>query len=113
MTHETKAGLLVGLGFIVVFAIVLSQTGEQRPLGDGLPERVVQQDVEPTSDPIADSGEPAEPFLQYSPQPTPTVRPAPSSHLVEDPSAPPAVVEQDDPLRHLPAPSIFSTGGAM
>jgi len=36
MTRETKIGLLVGLGFIVVFAVVLSHTGAPRPPGDGL-----------------------------------------------------------------------------
>lgn len=34
MTRETKIGLLVGLGFIVVFAILLSHTGSLPPSGD-------------------------------------------------------------------------------
>lgn len=37
MTRETKIGLLVGLGFIVVFAVLLSHTGSVPPQGDGLP----------------------------------------------------------------------------
>ena len=36
MTRETKIGVLVGLGFIVVFAVVLSHTGAPHPPGDGL-----------------------------------------------------------------------------
>lgn len=34
MTRETKIGLLLGLGFIVVFAVLLLQTGERPPSGD-------------------------------------------------------------------------------
>ncbi len=37
MTRETKIGLLVGLGFIVVFAVLLSHTGSVPPVGDGMP----------------------------------------------------------------------------
>ena len=36
MTRETKIGLLVGLGFIVVFAVLLSHTTPMPPAGDGL-----------------------------------------------------------------------------
>lgn len=36
MTRETKMGLLIGLGFIVVFAILLSHTGPATPAGDKL-----------------------------------------------------------------------------
>jgi len=36
MTRETKIGLLIGLGFIVVFAVLLSHTGSQLPVGDEL-----------------------------------------------------------------------------
>jgi len=34
MTRETKIGLLMGLGFIVVFAVLLLQTGNRPPSGD-------------------------------------------------------------------------------
>jgi len=34
MTRETKIGLLMGLGFIVVFAVLLLQTGPERPHAD-------------------------------------------------------------------------------
>jgi len=34
MTRETKIGLLMGLGFIVVFAVLLLQTGNHPPSGD-------------------------------------------------------------------------------
>jgi len=34
MTRETKIGLLIGLGFIVVFAVLLSHTGQAPPAGD-------------------------------------------------------------------------------
>ncbi len=37
MTRETKIGLLVGLGFIIVFAVLLSHTGPVPPAGDGQP----------------------------------------------------------------------------
>lgn len=37
MTRETKIGLLVGLGFIVVFAVLLSHTGSAPTAGDGMP----------------------------------------------------------------------------
>ena len=36
MTKETKIGLLVGLAFIILFAIILSEKGA-RPAGRGLP----------------------------------------------------------------------------
>ena len=36
MTRETKIGLLIGLGFIVVFAVLLSHTGSELPAGDGM-----------------------------------------------------------------------------
>jgi len=36
MTRETKIGLLVGLGFIVTFAVLLSHTTPAPPAGDGL-----------------------------------------------------------------------------
>lgn len=36
MTRETKMGLLIGLGFIVVFAVLLSHTGPATPAGDKL-----------------------------------------------------------------------------
>ncbi|MGQ9649114.1 MAG: LysM peptidoglycan-binding domain-containing protein [Phycisphaerae bacterium] len=34
MTRETKIGLLMGLGFIVAFAVLLLQTGDRPPSGD-------------------------------------------------------------------------------
>ncbi|HSW45300.1 MAG TPA: LysM peptidoglycan-binding domain-containing protein [Phycisphaerae bacterium] len=36
MTRETKIGLLIGLGFIGVFAVLLSHTGTPVPTGDGM-----------------------------------------------------------------------------
>jgi nucleoid-associated protein YgaU len=43
MTRETKIGLLMGLGFIVVFAVLLLQTGPQRPVGDDLEMLIAMQ----------------------------------------------------------------------
>lgn len=36
MTRETKIGLLIGLGFIVVFAVLLSNSGQLPPPGDSI-----------------------------------------------------------------------------
>ncbi len=44
MTRETKIGLLVGLGFIIVFAMVLSQTGTMPPPGDDLPLTLAERE---------------------------------------------------------------------
>lgn len=44
MTRETKIGLLVGLGFIIVFAVLLSHTGQVPPTGDGKPGALVSKD---------------------------------------------------------------------
>lgn len=42
MTRETKIGLLVGLGFIVVFAVLLSHTGNVPPPGDSIAPSLAQ-----------------------------------------------------------------------
>ncbi len=46
MTRETKIGLLVGLGFIVVFAVLLSHTHPVLPAGDDL-DLVIAERGEP------------------------------------------------------------------
>ena len=43
MTRETKIGLLIGLGFIVVFAVLLSHTGRVPPPGDGLDSVIAER----------------------------------------------------------------------
>ena len=47
MTRETKIGLLIGLGFIVVFALLLSHTGQVRPVGDNMDQVFARRGGEP------------------------------------------------------------------
>ncbi len=47
MTRETKIGLLVGLAFIVVFAVLLSHTGTVPPPGES-PVTVIAQNTRRT-----------------------------------------------------------------
>lgn len=61
MTRETKIGLLMGLGFIVVFAVLLSHTSEDRLAGTEtddfaptVPHRSPQSDVYANRIPAAD-----------------------------------------------------------
>lgn len=60
MTRETKIGLLMGLGFIVVFAVLLLETGPKRPPTDELAMMISQQGSSATGrpDPVARLPEP-------------------------------------------------------
>lgn len=93
MTRETKIGLLMGLGFIVVFAVLLLQTGK-RQTADDLAMLINQQNNSvanrpETSDRLPEraSGEPA---------------------VSASESVPEALTQASDPwTRALPAPPVF------
>ncbi len=68
MTRETKIGLLIGLGFIVVFAVLLSHTGTSGTAGDRL--------VVGTRSPVAQSTSGGSTPTNPGYVPTGTVRPA-------------------------------------
>ena len=95
MTRETKIGLLIGLGFIVVFAVVLSHTGALGPAGGGLalgsrtitiPGKVPQSAPHLTSPPYvpADQVRSARPIVSEAAG-SPTSRPANRIGLGETP----------------------------
>lgn len=95
MTRETKIGLLIGLGFIVVFAVVLSHTGTIGPAGGGLvlgprtitiPGKVPQSAPHLASPPYvpADQVRPARPIVSEAAG-SPTSRPANRIGLGETP----------------------------
>lgn len=107
MTRETKIGLLVGLAFIVVFAMLLSHTGPAAAPGDGI--QIVKPLNESPALALNDHGSelrgPLAPeedtFAQASPQPVDVSRPEAVTPLVELPrpevlessgGTPPAVV---------------------
>jgi nucleoid-associated protein YgaU len=113
MTRETKIGLLVGLGFIVVFAVVLSHTGTPQTPGDGL--TLVQIPDEPvetlTPDPFAPAPiERPTPFeeevvVTQNP-PTPLMRELPSP---EELIPPPVTIDTFADSETLPAPDYTET----
>jgi nucleoid-associated protein YgaU len=86
MTKETKIGLLVGLAFIILFAIILSEKGS--PPGSALPPTFARNDAisAPTSDrPLSDAGR-----LAVDSKLPPIMQPALSDDPVE-----PIVFEQE------------------
>ena len=136
MTRETKIGLLIGLGFIVVFAVLLSHTSapvpivEPRPMamgggpGGGLPSAAVPADnsrlpvgLSGQTPPAASWSSGSEPRPADGPQPMPAV---PQERSV-DPldanrrdvlaEAPGAGAERGqhatNPLRGLPRPVVL------
>ncbi|HKQ47503.1 MAG TPA: LysM peptidoglycan-binding domain-containing protein [Phycisphaerae bacterium] len=92
MTKETKIGLLVGLAFIILFAIILSEKGT--------PQRST------ASFTVADGSKPASPLggseqplgsagrLQVTSQLPPIVQPKPQQVTIAPPSAPVAMSEE-------------------
>lgn len=102
MTRETKIGLLVGLGFIVVFAVLLSHTGD--PAGDSITPSLVQN--QPANKPVLSGDirgeigqpEPVPPAVEAPRTPGSSPEAEPVSWPVED-----RVVSIDD-LPDLPAP---------
>ena len=96
MTRETKIGLLIGLGFIVVFAVLLSHTGTTGPAGGGLalgPRTIVMPGKVPQSAPHlanppyvpADQVRPGRPIVSEA-SAAPTSRPAGRVGLGETPN---------------------------
>ncbi len=79
MTRETKIGLLIGLGFIVVFAVLLSHTGTSGTAGD----RLVVGTRSPVTQNTSGGSTPTNPGYV----PTGTVRPTARS-TVESTAAP-------------------------
>ena len=95
MTRETKIGLLIGLGFIVVFAVLLSHTGTTGPAGGGLalgprtitiPGKAPQSAPHLTNPPYvpADQVRPGRPIVSEAG--SPTSRPANRIGLGETPN---------------------------
>jgi len=101
MTRETKIGLLIGLGFIIVFAVLLSHTGLRPPAGDDLPVVIAGRGGEP-------AGTPAGTFELVN------VRPVPSDENSVSPlslpsrgsGAPPASL-QSASVEKLPHPGLL------
>ena len=102
MTRETKIGLLIGLGFIVVFAVLLSHTGSELPAGDGM--RLASRDSDASR---------SLPERSLAPRPpsdglgqVDRSAPAPAAG-----SAPPGVKSAEDPRSPLadglPTPDVF------
>lgn len=106
MTRETKIGLLVGLGFIVVFAVLLSHTGSVPPPNAGVTHDLVQN--KPVDKPVLSGGirgeigqpEPPPPVIEDSPVPGSGPAEPVRFHLEE------RVVTIDD-LPDLPAPTAL------
>ena len=62
MARETKVGMLVGLGFIVCFAIILENRGRRDPVGPQMPHEVLnraygtKEEAPPTGRPVVPAG---------------------------------------------------------
>jgi len=108
MTRETKIGLLVGLGFIVVFAVLLSHTGSVPPPGDSLTPSLVQST--PANKSVLSGeirGDIAQPEIAAPAQPRP-VGSSPESEPLES-YLEDRIVRSED-LPDLPAPAILNPG---
>ncbi len=119
MTRETKIGLLVGLAFIVVFAMLLQHSGPTAPPGDirqlaraqkpaVLPlanEPVPEPDVSPVAS-FQDTPDPdTPPMSEGSPASTTLDPPEPTDHDSPDMLPRPAILNPSDPLVPDPSPS--------
>ena len=60
MARETKVGLLVGLAFIICFAIILANHGQRGQLLETVPPVIVNQSSKPAGQPIRSVGQPAQ-----------------------------------------------------
>lgn len=106
MTRETKIGLLVGLAFIVVFAMLLSHSGTVPPPGDGIQMARARTEAPP---PAPDAAErvtsPAVPVVP-PPAATTPISPAPAPSPAQTDAAAPTE------LTELPSPPDLNTPGA-
>ncbi|MDM8005567.1 MAG: LysM peptidoglycan-binding domain-containing protein [Phycisphaerae bacterium] len=99
MTRETKIGLLLGLGFIVVFAVLLLQTGDRPPSGD-LQMMLSRHGNSATSRPETLARLP-EPAASQGPATNPAA--ATAEHVAE------SLTRAAEPWnRGLPNPSVFN-----
>ncbi|MBI4579389.1 MAG: LysM peptidoglycan-binding domain-containing protein [Planctomycetes bacterium] len=113
MTRETKIGLLVGLAFIVVFAVLLSHTGTVPPPG-GIPQPILASKDVPGSAVLdgtlhQEAGRPSAPRVGEDSG-------TPGTHPAAEPARRPseALVSSDRPGDDdLPAPSILNAGPAI
>jgi nucleoid-associated protein YgaU len=103
MTRETKIGLLVGLGFIVVFAVLLSHTGTVPPPGDINTPALVQG--KPPETPVLglmqrEIGKPEAPAADNSRAPGTSPESDPLARRVTE-----EVVSTSSPRDDLPSPA--------
>ena len=99
MTRETKIGLLMGLGFIVVFAVLLLQTGPKPRPGGDLPMMLSQYGNSATSRPEA---------LTRLPEAAVSRRPATEPAGSARESIPDALTQAPEPWNMtLPSPAIL------
>ena len=105
MTRETKIGLLVGMAFIVVFAVLLSHTGMIPPPGES-PATVIAQNTRPNV--VLDTGVHGE-IGRSEPrpvEPTPAKVETPASESAQPPAE--AIVHTGNTTEpELPRPTAF------
>mgnify|MGYP000372836630 CR=1 FL=1 len=80
MTKETKIGLLVGLAFIILFAIILSEKGATR--SGGAPTTLIREDTAKQPTRVASRDQPFGGAGEMSPPLPPVVPPAPANYRV-------------------------------